>query len=279
MPGYVSNSSHKRKADDASNKVAKRPYQRKMVIPVELKRYVKRAIAATEEAKVTNLVGAVNPQGYTIAGLASSWYSQCVIPVTPYGGFLNITQGSGEGDRIGNKIRTKRLVFEYVINARQYDVTTNPLPTPQDIKMWFLTSRDDPTTLPTQGSFTSFFQAGDTAVAPTGLIQDLLYSVNEDLFKVHATREHKVGYQFANGTGAQAGFQYLTNNDYAYNVRGKIDLTKYIPKTFHFNDNAPYPNNPLCYLVMEAVPATGFSNGITQPLLMNYSIKYEFTDA
>ena len=252
----------------------------KEMVSTSVKKYIKKAIASQEEVKVINTLISFNPQGYTLSALATGWYSTNVFPVCPYGGFMNIQQGTGQADRIGNKIRTKRVVMDYIITPRGYDATLNPVPTPQDVKIWICHARDDPNILPAQGDFTSFFQYGDTSISPTATISDLLLEPNEDLFKVFTTRSHKVGFASAStgAAGVNPTFAFYANNDYGLNCRGRIDLTKFIPKTLHFNDNAPYPNNSCVFAVVEAVPAVGGTNGIYQPLLMTFTLKYEFSD-
>lgn len=113
----------------------------------------------------------------------------------------------------------------------------------------------------------------------SGAIQDTIADVNTDLFTVHTKRFHKVGCAVDNGTGGNAVYQYFANNDYKYNVKGSIDITKYLPKTFVFNDNSSVPNNKCVFAVMESVSANGFTNAGALPVRMVYTLKYEYTDA
>lgn len=253
------------------------------VIPKYIQAYVKKAVstgvAKTEEVKMANYAAGILLQGYNLGVLASSWYNQCVFPVCPYGGYMNIQQGSGQGDRAGNKIRTKKCVLDYVISPKQYDAVTNFNPQPFWVKMWIVTPKDDPTTLPTQASFANFIQNGDSSTFLSGAIQDVLTTVNTDMFRVHTYRNHKVGCAVDNQNGGQSVQQYFANNDFKFTVKGSIDVTKFIAKEFVFNDNAPYPNNSLAFVVMECVPCTGFTNSTQIPLNFVYSLRYEFTDA
>lgn len=273
-------SNKKRKSDVLyKTKAIKYAAKPKETVSLAVKQYIKKAVAQSEEVKVANYISSSALQGFNLGVAATSWYNNCVLPLCPYGGFMNIQQGSGQGDRIGNKIRTKKCVLEYVISPKVYDATTNSNSQPYWVKMWVVTPKDDPTALPTIGSFSGFFQSGDTTSYPGGAVADLLYEVNDDLFKLHTYRTHKIGAAVQGGTGGPITWQYFSNNDFSITAKGKIDVTKYLPKEFQFNDNAPYPNNSLAYLVMECVPISGFTNGNLIPLLFTYSLKYEFTDA
>lgn len=171
-------------------------------------------------------------------------------------------------------------MFDYIISPKGYDATTNINQQPFMVKLWIVSNKDDPTTIPAQGSFSYFFQMGSAAQSPSGAIADMLYTVNDDLFELRTYRTHKLGFAVDNQTsGAIQNFQYFANNDFQACVRGSIDVTKYLSKTFVFNDNAPYPNNSCLFCVMEAVPITGFTNGTQQPLNFVYSLRYEYTDA
>lgn len=255
-------------------------FRKRNDIPDNIKLYVQKAISSSEETKKVNKTGNSFLQPYNTLSGAGNWYANCVLPVCPYGGFLNIAQGTGAGSRIGNKIKTKKLVFKYVITPNGYDATFNAFPQPMDVKLWFIFNKDDYQTIPSQTILTQFFQSGDTSIPPTGQLTDIMHSVNSDLFTVVASRTHKVGYQISSGTGNNPPAEYYSNNDYKYNSIGYVDLTKYFPKYLNFNDGSLYPNNRLIYVVVEALPASGATIATNQqPASMWYNIEYEYSDA
>lgn len=263
-------------------KKAVKPYKKSNLITPYVKKYIARKIASTEEVKVTNYnQAAIYLQPYNTGGTATSWYTNCVFPVSPYGtAVLAPAQGTGAGDRLGNKIRTKSLKFKFILTPSPYNASTNAQPQPYDVRVWIVCAKFDTATIPSQLSFTNFFQFGDTSVALQSTISDMTLDVNTDMFTVYSDKVYKVGYSTDTGTGGNGVTQYYANNDYSFNVMDTLDLTKACPKTLVFNDTTSFPNNRCLFAVCAAAPAIGGSIATNQlPLNMWYSLQYKFTDA
>lgn len=281
---YVYSSFRKRKTTDPACGCTKgtKTYKKSNSITPYVKRYIARKIASTEEVKTTNYNQAgVQVQPYNTGVTSTSWYLQCVFPVSPYGStVLAPVQGTGAGDRLGNKIKTKGLKMKFILTPAPYNATTNQVPQPYNVRMWVVCAKYDNATLPTQNSFQNFFQFGDTSVALQSTLSDMTLDVNTDLFTVYYDKVFKVGSAANTGTGGSAVSQYGSNNDYSYNVIEEIDLYKACPKTMIFNDTNSFPNNRCLFCVIAAAPALGGSVATTQlPLNLWYSLSYKFTDA
>lgn len=252
----------------------------KQEVPLLVKQYVKKALLKQEERKVANYQGNLFVQPYnTIVG-GTGWYNESVFPVAPYGGLMNISQGSGQGDRIGNKIKTRKCIMDYIISPSSYNATTNTNPEPIDIRLLFVKARDDSDALPSATDLTHLFQNGDSSVAPSGILTDMISQVNNDLFILKAQRKHKLGYSVSNGTGYTVTTSGYSNNDYSLNIISSIDVTKMLPATLHYNDAANYPNDPLLYCVMLAARSGGGAAATSQQYASFwYSLRYEYVDA
>lgn len=254
----------------------------KVAIPPAVKRFVNRRIALNEEVKQQNVsVGGLYVQPYNTGTSATSWYLNNVFACTPYpGSSYTIAQGAGQGDRIGNKIRTKKLVMKYIFNPAAYNAVTNSAPAPMDIRMFWLYDKDGSETLPSQLDFTKFFQVGDASASPQSYIADMMLDVNRDLFQVYAERRYKLGYQQVSAAGVLANNEYYANNDYQYNVMDEIDLTPYTSRVFTFNDNNNSPNTKGLYCVVLCAAASGAILSTTQlPVNLFYTLQYKYTDA
>lgn len=236
---------------------------------------VREIVSRTEEKKFGSIAGSTLLSAYNTGNpnLASS-----IIPLTPYAlAGITVAQGTGQSDRIGNKIRISSSRFRGVMFPTPYGAN-NDNPMPQNIRMWFFTckfSTELPTTLP------SFLQAGNNASAsPQGNLLDFSRNVNSDLYTYKGHRDFKVGaasYTGASGVPAQAwGY---ANNDYGYNAFFDIDVTAWMPATIQFNDadNTPYSKCLLVYA--EAVCADGTVGSTTDnPVTMQFVQTIQYTD-
>lgn len=178
--------------------------------------------------------------------------------VTPYSSRLSIAQGLGQGDRIGNRITAKRGHLKFYATIAPYDVTTNPIPQPNQI-MWFLFKINN--SFVEGSSLPNFFQQGDAAAAPNGSGSDLVYDVNPDLYTVYKSGIVKLGYAAAPGTGTNAGYQTFANNDYQLTQLLDIDYTPYLIKDLEFNDTSNSVTNQCLQFAFWTVAATGVIQG------------------
>lgn len=238
-----------------------------------LTRLVNQSILRQAETKVAYYTQQNNIGGYNYTLMAINQ----IKPLTPYTGFLTITQGSGQGDRVGNKITITRSLFKAVIWVSPYNASTNPTPTPVIIRFWFFRVKNS-VALPT--TLSNFFQAGDTSVAPIGNILDLNYEVNNDVYQLMGTRDIKLGYAAFVGTpGGLPNFGYMSNNDSEMSAILNVDITRWLPPSIDFNDTATVTNSNNLFVFYEAVNQDGTTNvASTYSAQLNYQQIFEYKD-
>lgn len=247
--------------------VAKKP---KVSAPV--RQYVKRAI----HKEIENKISFYTQQNLSIAAYNTT-PNMNVATMIPY---VNITQGTGQQNRIGNMIRTRKCMFSYALAVLPYNAASNPIPVPQDVLIFFGKIKGDPVTTPGSGQFANLWQEGSGSRAPYNNHCDNLQLVNADLFKVYKILRHKIGYGTYTGTSAQGAPQYYSNNDYKFSVTRKLDLTRYLPKTVKFNDTASAPTNDNLFMWVMCNPADGSTASVgTYPVKLTWQLNYVFEDA
>lgn len=232
-------------------------------------RAVKSAMVQMAEKKHIQYAVQTNVFGYNAAaqGLLQ-------LQLTPTAASLNIAQGLGEADRIGDKVRVKKVTLKYVISAGPLDATYNAVPAPQDVRCLITWNKQSKVLSPPAANF---FDAGDSSAAPTSNMLDMIQSPNSEYVGVHADWTHKVGvqtYPHPNTTD---------NNDYKLNVIKSLDITKFYPKVLTWNDTATVIMEQSKWLTLLVAPANLSAidtSGTTtfKPLFMNYVIDLSFTD-
>ena len=186
-------------------------------------------------------------------------------------------QGVGQGDRIGNSIRIIKSVIKGVIYPLPYGGATNPLPTPMEVRAVYLTNRQVPQANPTNGNF---FQGGDTTYGLTGTMFDMVGDINRDINTVYKDKVYKIGTSIGGpaAQGGQATYAFHANNDFKYNVKFTQDITKFMPKVVHFNDNSTTPQEKYVWLRLFAADADNSASAATEPVSIIYEIVHTFID-
>lgn len=206
-----------------------------------------------------------------------------VFPITPYTTWLDITQGTGQGNRIGNKIRTMRAFLKIMMYSTQYDVTVNPTPSPQDVNIYICSLKASNLKVDfTTALGTNFFQQGNTYTGLTGTISDCIEPLNKDEFIFYKMMTKKLGFANYGGSGTDGNNQSYSNNDYKYNQMIKIDVTKYIPKRIQYNDTDASPTTRSVWVVINPVDANGtapYTTAGQYPCNFYYDMEYTYTDA
>lgn len=253
---------------------------------------VRAVIGRMAETKVANYA----IQNKNIINVNSSAFQGTIVVLGSGSGGqypMEISQGTGQANRIGNKITTQRLMIRGDVRLNTYfNNTTNYNPVPGYVTMWVVKLKpfldDDVTTLKTviDGSF---FQAGNGAVGMTGQLQDLYRMPNAQQITVLKRRVWKIGTSSmpgggASGSGDQSN-QYWNNNDFRLSHLFKQDLTKCVPKILNFQDTNNNNVDRKSYLFFSfirvdgAIPQTnlGAYSGAV-PAYLDYEIDYTFKD-
>ncbi len=244
-------------------------------VVAELQKLINRRITRTEELKT----------GYYALGapIGSYNYSQFgvnqILVVSPYNSRLAISQGTGQGNRLGNEITVKRARLRVYFAFNPYHATTNPNPQPQFL-LWYVFSRRLANT--EDSSLPLFFQQGSSAAAPSGTAADMLYDVNADKYILYKKGMLRLGYsQYTTGTGSLANYGYFSNNDAKLGDYLEIDITPFMTKRQIFDDTT---NNSLSNNLMEfacwTVQYDGAGAGAAYaPLSMWFTNQIDFTDS
>lgn len=249
----------------------KRVYRRRKVTKV-IKSYVNQAIHKQIENKTIQYNSGFTMVNYTddnfMRGFALSPGTSLAIP-----------QGTGEGDRTGNRIKIMKATLTYWLVPAAYSGLLNPNPKPTNIRIWIGYSKTNPTIIPPAADTAVFFQNGDTSQPPNGFISDILRSVNKDKYVIFRDIKHKLGYASASGTGFVAGSEYFANNDFKYNIMKKIDITKYLIRNVIYNDGTAIPTTRGLFCWCQVVYADNTTTTGTIPANFNYFVDLTYEDA
>lgn len=239
---------------------------------IDFSKKVKKVVNRMSEKRQQNFASTMDVGAYTSAIVANM-----IIPISPYGGFISISQGDGQGNRQGNRIRTHSAVLKGVIYPNPYNATTNPNPGPFDIRMWFFSVKNSatrPTTLP------GFFQAGSSSQTPVGDLTDMTRVINQDVYTYRGHRTYKLGAASYNApaTGELPAFSYQSNNDYKFNIIFSIDITKMLAKEYKFSDTNNTGQSSVFFWIEAVYARGGAQASTTLPAQMAYEITYTYTD-
>lgn len=244
-------------------------------VSAPVKKYIKRAIHANVENK-----RAFSNQSYAVGNINNS-STLYVRPLTPNsGGLLTIDQGTGQGNRIGNKCKTLKAMLRYTLFSLPYDAVSNPLPVPSEVMIVMGFVKSAPASTPNAGQVALLFQGGSSALAPQGDLGDLILPYNSDVWTIKKVIRHKIGSSSVEGTGSQPSRQFFANNDFKYNAVRALDITSIYPKNLVFSDTVQQIQNAGLYIMIQAVNANGtISNAATTSVFFDYCIDLTFEDA
>lgn len=196
----------------------------------------------------------------------------------------SIARGTGSGQMVGNKIRTKRLILNLVISPNPYNVTTNPFPSPVMIRFylykWKRQPQNEPQLLNMVGAAGDFFEYGNTDTAFIGGLSDLNQRINNDAYTYLWHRTYKVGPAIEyNGAATATPLYSLSSNDYKLDVVKRIDLTRFIQKRLVQEDTSNIFQNPYHVLLMQVIAPTGAAFASTvQAVNVAADIHFQYTD-
>lgn len=264
--------SYKRRAP--KRRVHKRKsYAKKTSIKRVVKAVIHRA-AETKNIQRYNL-------GMNIYPANSASFLGSIIELGP-GSTMLITQGAGQGSRIGNRIETVSHTFKGTLTPNPYNATTNPDPRPLQVKMWIFYDKTDPTAVPNPVG-NPFFQDGSSVVGFANDLVDHWRPINTDRYRILAQRTFKLGYSQYAGTAAtvanQGANQAYSNNDFKMNCPFSINLTKHQIKQIRFNDANNEPMTRRMFAMFQPVEASGTQMAATHnPCGVQFMEDYRYKD-
>lgn len=257
--------SSKKKASLRRRSALKRP-----TVSMPVKKYVDRTIKRNVENKRIQFTGSLFVQPYTnVTNMNCQWLS--------LGGTMQVAQGTGQAQRIGNRVRVVKSTLYYYIRPLPMTALFNPVPKPLIVKIWIGYRRETPTEPP--ADFTTFLQSGGSSGPPIGFISDFQREYNRDKFVVYRQFIHKIGYADYTGDGASTPNQYFANNDFKYMIMRKLDITKYLCANVVYNDGVNVPTTRGLFMWMQIGPANNTVFDYSQAANMDYFIETLYEDA
>lgn len=197
---------------------------------------------------------------------------------TPAGEYLlpQISQGTDDGKRIGNKIKLVKGTLKGFVNIRPYDVTLNPNPLPVWVKIWLCRYTSFNTNaLSATSSSTDFFQVSSGNVGFQGSMLDMVLPMNPDNWTMLDSRTFKLGVTNSLATGPTSTAGYLDNSDMAQQFM--FDLTPHA-STLIFNDTSITPLNNNLFVAFQVVRADGTPSFSVNPAEYHFTVDWKFID-
>lgn len=260
----------------------KRTYKRKSYAPkrkmTSIKKVIRREIARNVENKTQQYYNF--QRNLEVPSTGAVFSTSNIFPVGVDPSSLVISQGAGQGQRVGNKIKTKKLMFKGTFNPLPYDSIRNAQPQPVQVKMWIFYDKNDVTAVPNPLGAGDFFQDGSGSRSFAGDLVDLWSPVNTDRYRILATKTFKLGYATYNGQGALPDLGNVSNNDFNLNCNFSFDLTKHYPQMVTFVDTSATPSTRGLFCMVEYCFSQGGLTGSgTRAVNMQYMIDYKYEDA
>lgn len=243
-----------------------------------VKSYVKKTIHRMAENKCVNWT--YNGNLYPYNASTSQWLAYNCWGLYPNATTLTISQNATQSGRVGDRISIRKGQLKFVIVQNPYNVTTNPSPQPYDIRVMIGYLKNSPVTGPSFTDFSELFQNGSSSQAPYSNVYDMIQQVNKDSFCVLYDKVMKCGPALAYNSTFNQGYALMPNNDYKFSCIKKINITKYLSKTYGFNDtnNNPKSGRGLFVWFLYA-PAVGATCSATeQPLKIFADVDIQFED-
>lgn len=236
---------------------------------------IEKVVSKNEEVKESSQYSLNTP----LAPSNNAGWVASSIPICPYATGFVISQGAGQGQRIGNQIRTKKCWVKGIIHPNIQDPTTNIQPLPIQIRMILFKDKFNKSSQPSAVGI-DLFQNGSTVLPPQNDLCDMILDINKDRYTVYHDETMKLGTSNFQGTGNLASFQFFANNDFNYNCQFSVDCTKFLPKTITYNDAGTSPMGDTLWMLLMPVWANGGQMASTQiTCSMSWVAVYNYTDA
>lgn len=251
----------------------------KAKVPEKIKQYVKYEIERTSEDKeATPLTAddvAILPYGLQTTHTFTTLNLNQI--------FQGITQGSLNGQRLGDEIRVKKLTFKGFINWDSSRINNSSyLHIPLYVKMFVFRRRD---TLDNPAQYAGLTGTGEntilmngpTATNPFNKLSDFNKPFNTNVYKIYATRTFKLG-PAAVGDTPQSSGQY--NNDFSFSERFSINLSKHVGK-IKYSDGQVYQQNAAFYVGFLVAFANNHPIDVQDqpPVEIHYTTNMTYEDA
>lgn len=235
------------------------------------------------EVKCKTVEGTINPACLqtTSATIAGNYI--IINPATV--GSINPALGTGEGQMVGAKIRTRSCTIRGAISMNKYNATTNTQMRPFYLKAWVCYAKNYPNLSPVLadwiGTSGYVFDEGTTDAGCTGNIIDMTRPINKRWLVLKGQRAWKIGNAVSgSGSGGTTPQYDGSNNDFSMTKLFKWNLTKHVDKTYTYESGATTWQNPANAIVFQVCAADGSTYAANQlPVFISYHLEYKYTDA
>jgi len=163
-----------------------------------------------------------------------------------------ISQGLGQGNRIGNQVhvRSGKITMFVNLNTNANSVNQAPL----WVRVWLLSYKlVNSNSAP---SFATFFQTGSTNAPFQKNMLDMILPVNKDQFTVYEDKTIKLGVAEVLATNTNIG---NNRDNSSYTEKIEFDWGSHFKSALEFNDTDNVPINRNLFLVWTTVQANGTS--------------------
>lgn len=269
------------------NKAAKKPMRKRRYVRRYRKtkstfcKKVQHCLKRIAEKKIQVYGSTLSPFCLSASSASLAGNYIVVTPSQSTSGYT-VSLGTGDNQRIGNRVTTSRLLHKVVIAPNPYDATTNPYPEPVMVRFWYFKSKFNPVSDVAASQFcgvsANAFTYGNGTRGLQGNLLDINAKLNADDYTYLTHRDFKVGYALNNGSGSSAVYQQFANNDYKLTIKKTIDLTKYCPKVIKFDDASKVTTSWIfCLIQVISSDFVGLAS-TNQLVTVANEIDYTYTD-
>lgn len=277
----------KRRAYGKKRVYRKRPVRKaKTMSKKGITRIVKQVLGRQTENKL--ITSGLTTGLYTVAS-GGNFISNNIFPLSPHteatypaGAQLIVAQGTGDGNREGNRITTKRVMLKGVMWPNPYNATTNAINAPIEVCLWIFRLKPGytDTYVSVQSVLAnSMFKVGGSYSGLTNTMTDLTLPINTDTIILKKRRVFKLGNSSQQATVGSNNSNLYANNDFKLNQKFRMDITKYVNKKVSFKDT---DNNPTSRTTWAAVSFVYSDNSTPLsgviPASFNYFVEYQYED-
>lgn len=242
-----------------------KPKAKKAVVPKSIKAYVQQSISKNEEIKVQSFSAQTSLLSYTGTNLRTLDFNSVI---------SLITQGTGEGQRIGNKVQIKDLTIKGWLSVGSTFYASVVATGPVIVKMFIGRLKQALTNPDVSTLYSRLYQAGNTSSSPQNNYFDVLRIINKDLFSVYNTRTYKLG------VSGNMAASTVANNDFKVLCPFSFNMNKHY-NNITFDDTVATPTNQAMYIWFVCVNADGTITNVGVPPLINccYDMEVRYQDA
>lgn len=208
-----------------------------------------------------------------------------ISPSSVSSSYAYIPQRGFENDQVvGNKFTTKKCSIGLSMRPNAYNATTNPFLVPMNVRAYVFRSKTQPVTDLVAADFCGgsaiFFEDGNGYEGFAGNLMDLNRRITSDNFVYLGHRDFKIGQAVPSGSSPTSPLYNASNNDYKLNYTFNWNVTKFMQKSFEFNDDDSIIT-PYTFLLFQVIPVaagTSYTANTMTPLNIQLKIQYEYQD-